>query len=284
MKVLLTVGYDGTNYNGWQRQLNGVGIQELLENALETLLGREVKTTAASRTDAGVHALGQRVVFDAGGLKIPLDKLPPVLNGLLPSDIVVNAAQFVNESFNPRFDAKQKTYAYHIYNAPLPNPLAQRYSAYIPQKLDIDAMRKAAGYFVGRYDFAAFCATGSSAKTTVREIYACTVAATGANPIKTPPVTGEGFSRNISPNRTGGGFSYNTSPVAGEGFLYNATLLITGNAFLYNMVRIIAGTVVEVGMGKFSADYIPLIIEEKDRTLAGKTMPPQGLVLMEVVY
>jgi tRNA pseudouridine38-40 synthase len=241
---LLTVAYDGTDYCGWQRQINGISVQQRLEEALEALLGHGVKTTAASRTDAGVHALGQRVAFDGGTLKIPLDKLPQVLNGLLPPDISVGKAETVADDFSPRFAAKCKTYTYRLCNASAPNPLQRRYSAFVPRTLGIPAMQKAAQAFVGRFDFASFCATGGSTKTTVREIHACEISCE------------------------------------------NAVVLITvtGNGFLYNMVRIIAGTLVYVGLGKLSPDSIKGIIAAKDRTLAGKTMPPEGLTLLDVVY
>jgi len=245
MQILLTVSYDGTNYAGWQRQENAITVQEKLEDALSSLLNRQVQIRGASRTDAGVHAQGQRACFMAPDIRVPLDKLPMVLVSLLPPDISISNAKIVQEEFNPRFDALHKTYAYSFYNAPSPNPLLTRYSTFIPQSLNIESMQTAAQFFVGRHDFAAFCATGSSAKTTVREIYACNV--------------------ERHPN----------------GLL---TLTVTGNAFLYNMVRIIAGTVLYTGIGKIACDEIPKIIESKDRKLAGKTMPPQGLVLLNVGY
>ena len=243
MQILLTVSYDGTDYAGWQRQENAVTVQEKLEDALASLLKRRVQTYGASRTDAGVHALGQWVSFFAPDIRVPLDKLPVVLTGLLPPDISVTSAIVVRDDFNPRFDAEEKTYEYSFYNAPVPNPLLARYSAFVPQVLCVENMQKAAHMFIGKHDFAAFCATGSSAKTTVREIYACTVA-------KRP-----------------------------NGII---TLAVTGNAFLYNMVRIIAGTLLYVGLGKISPDDIRGIIASKDRKLAGKTMPPQGLVLLNI--
>jgi len=245
MQILLTVAYDGTAYSGWQRQQNAVAVQQRLEEALSALLGRSIVTRAASRTDARVHALGQRAAFFAGDLRIPLGKLPQVINGFLPPDISVTAAQAVSDDFNPRFGAVYKTYAYNTYCAPTPNPLLRRYSAYVPQALDIQAMKKAAGLFVGRHDFAAFMATGSSAKTTVREVYACDV-------LESQP-----------------------------GLI---TLTITGNGFLYNMVRIIAGTVMYVGLGKIAPKDVTGIILSCDRTKAGKTMPPEGLTLVEVGY
>ena len=245
MQVLLTISYDGTGYAGWQRQENAVAVQQRLEEALSVLLNRPVITRAASRTDAGVHALGQRAAFFAEDLRVPLDKLPQVVNGLLPPDVAVTAACQVPERFNPRFDALRKTYAYNTYCAPVPNPLLRRYSGYVPQALDIAAMKKAAGFFAGRHDFVAFMATGSSAKTTVREIYACSV----------------------------------DEPQPGL-----IRLTVSGNGFLYNMVRIIAGTVVYVGLGKIAAGDVPGIILSKDRTQAGKTMPPEGLTLVGVEY
>jgi len=245
MQILLTVAYDGTNYAGWQRQENAIAVQQKLEEALSTLLKRKVSVQGASRTDAGVHAQGQMACFTAPDLRVPLDKLPMVLVGLLPLDISVIAAAIVPEEFNPRFDAKHKTYTYSIYNAPCPNPLFTRYSTFVPHYLDIDNMKKAAQLFIGRHDFASFCATGSSAKTTVREVYACSVEKQSNEMI---------------------------------------TLTITGNAFLYNMVRIIAGTLLYVGLGKISANDIPAIIASKDRKRAGKTMPPEGLVLLNIRY
>ena len=244
MYILLTIAYDGTNYSGWQRQENAITIQEKLENALSTLIKHPIQVKGASRTDAGVHAMGQKAIFYAPDLQIPLKKLSMVLNGILPSDISVTNAIQVNENFNPRFDAKHKTYNYNIYNAPEPNPLKARYSTFIPHNLNLPNMQKATRQFVGQHDFSAFCATGSSAKTTIREIYSCEI--------------------NKSSNLI--------------------TLSITGNAFLYNMVRIITGTILYVGMGKIPTNEISNIIKSKDRTRAGKTMPPEGLILMDVCY
>jgi len=245
MQILLTIAYDGTNYAGWQRQENAIAVQQKIEEALSAILNRSVTVQGASRTDAGVHAIGQRAAFTAPGLLVPLDKLPQVVNGLLPPDISVTAAEIVPNEFNPRFDAECKTYTYQIYNAAYPNPLFARYSAFVPQRLNIAAMQKAAVQFIGRHDFAAFCATGSSAKTTVREIYEC----------------------NVKKQKSG-----------------TITLTITGNAFLYNMVRIIAGTILYVGLGKIPTIEIGEIIALKDRKCAGKTMPPQGLTLQNIVY
>lgn len=244
MQILLTVAYDGTNFAGWQRQENALAVQEVLENALAELLGREVVLRGASRTDAGVHALGQRAAFFCEEMRIPLEKLPQVLEAHLPAEISVVSAEEVAEDFNPRFHARRKTYVYKFYNAPTANPLVARYAAHVPQTLDIAAMKKAAECFIGRHDFAAFCATGGSAKTTVREIFSCAIEQDG----------------------------------------HMVSLKITGGGFLYNMVRIIAGTVLYAGLGKISAGGIPDIIAAKDRKNAGKTMPAHGLTLVEVEY
>lgn len=257
MQILLTIAYDGTNYAGWQRQENALAVQEKLENALSALLSHPVDVRAASRTDAGVHALGQRASFFAPDLRVPLDKLPIVLVGLLPENISVTAAEAVPESFNPRFNAKQKTYVYNIYNVKYPNPLLSRYSAFVPEKLDFAAMQKAAKFFIGKHDFAAFCATGGSAKNTVREIF------------------------NADCTKSLSSISLEVGNKQHNGLI---SLKITGGGFLYNMVRIIAGTVVYAGMGKISPEAIPQIIESKERKNSGKTMPPQGLVLLEVCY
>ena len=273
MQILLTVAYDGTAYAGWQRQQNAVAVQQRLEEALSALLNRPIVTTAASRTDAGVHALGQRAAFFTDDLRIPMDKLPHVLSGYLPTDISVTAARPVADDFNPRFDAVFKTYSYNIYCGPGSNPLLRRYSAYVPQALDIEAMRKAASMFVGRHDFAAFQATGSSTKTTVREIYDCLITAS------------HGKQSGIDIFSTGS--NYGSAVKQRPAYEYTPrliTLAVTGNGFLYNMVRIIAGTVLYAGLGKILPEAIPEIIKSKDRTKAGKTMPPEGLILLEVGY
>jgi len=244
VKILLTVAYDGTNYAGWQRQENAISVQQSLEKALANLLGQPTKLSAASRTDAGVHALGQKAVFMAEYMPIPLDRFPLALNKFTSDDIIVREAKLVSDEFNPRFDAMFKTYRYQIYNARLPNPLESRYSAFVPRPLDIEKMKQAAKKIIGTHDFAAFCATGSSAKTTIRTIFGCDIKKDGDM----------------------------------------IQMLVSGNAFLYNMVRIIAGTLIYVGMGKIEAEAIPNIIASKERSLTGKTMPPEGLTLMDIFY
>ena len=193
-RILLTISYDGTNYSGWQKQKNAVTVQGEFDKACSTLFKTDVESIGASRTDAGVHALGQRAVIGVD-TSIPAEKIPLALNPLLPDDIVVTHAEEVGADFNPRFKALKKTYEYSIYNAPFRNPLYRNYSEYVRYELDLDSMRTACEAFVGEHDFRAFCASGNSSKTTVRIIYSLDVEKDG-DFIKIR-VTGNGFLYNM---------------------------------------------------------------------------------------
>ena len=193
-RILLTISYDGTNYSGWQKQKNAVTVQGEFDKACSTLFKTDVESIGASRTDAGVHALGQRAVIGVD-TSIPAEKIPLALNPLLPDDIVVTHAEEVGADFNPRFKALKKTYEYSIYNAPFRNPLYRNYSEYVRYELDLDSMRTACEAFVGEHDFRAFCASGNSSKTTVRTIYSLDVEKDG-DFIKIR-VTGNGFLYNM---------------------------------------------------------------------------------------
>lgn len=193
-RILLTISYDGTNYSGWQKQKNAVTVQGEFDKACSTLFKTDVESIGASRTDAGVHALGQRAVIDVD-TSIPAEKIPLALNPLLPDDIVVTHAEEVGADFNPRFKALKKTYEYSIYNAPFRNPIYRNYSEYVRCELDLDSMRTACEAFVGEHDFRAFCASGNSSKTTVRTIYSLDVEKDG-DFIKIR-VTGNGFLYNM---------------------------------------------------------------------------------------
>lgn len=193
-RILLTISYDGTNYSGWQKQKNAVTVQGEFDKACSTLFKTDIESIGASRTDAGVHALGQRAVIDVD-TSIPAEKIPLALNPLLPDDIVVTHAEEVGADFNPRFKALKKTYEYSIYNAPFRNPLYRNYSEYVRYELDLDSMRTACEAFVGEHDFRAFCASGNSSKTTVRTIYSLDIEKDG-DFIKIR-VTGNGFLYNM---------------------------------------------------------------------------------------
>ena len=243
MRVLLRVEYKGTDYCGWQRQKNGLSVQEVLARAVLETTGEASVMHGSGRTDAGVHAIAQAVHFDTH-TSIPLDKLPIAINAHLPANIRVLSAREVAPDFNARFDAKQKTYLYKLYSAPVSSPLREGLFAFVHKRPDVDKMRKAAEYILGEHDFKVFQAAGGHVKTTVRTITALEIKENGEE----------------------------------------ITFEVTGNGFLYNMVRIMVGTLYYVGIGKIDAEEIPDIILSGKRDRAGKTMPPEGLYLKEVKY
>lgn len=173
--IKLIIGYDGTDFHGFQRQTNLRTVQEELERTLTTLLKHEVSIKAAGRTDAGVHAEGQTVSFWTN-CPIPIDRLPLALNALLPHDIVAKKATEVSPDFHPRFDATSRVYRYLIDNRPAPSILLRRYAWHISQPLDLVVMRAAAGYLIGTHDFASFHASGSPLRSTVRRMIRVSVA------------------------------------------------------------------------------------------------------------
>jgi tRNA pseudouridine38-40 synthase len=168
-RILITIEYDGSAYCGWQRQLNGPSVQQRVEEALQRVCGERIGIIGASRTDAGVHALGQRAHFDTN-TAIPPDKLPFALNTVLPRDIRVIKGQEVPGDFHARFDARGKEYSYLIYNRRHPSALLRDLSAHVSLKLDEAAMQRACRHLIGEHDFAAFQAAGGTAKTTIRRI------------------------------------------------------------------------------------------------------------------
>ena len=244
MQYLLNISYKGTNYAGWQRQENAITIQQKIEEALRMIYKQPISVTGASRTDAGVHALGQKCAFSIENQSIPVEKLPYALNVNLPDDISVTWAKKVADAFHPIFDAKNKTYIYRIYNEEFRNPLVFDISWHVYYKLNVDDMAYAARYYEGKHDFSAFCAAGGSAKTHEREIY--------------------------------------SSKVYKEENMI--CFEVNGSGFLYNMVRIMAGTLMYVGCGKIDKESLPRIIASMERKNGGITAPPQGLCLKEVYY
>ena len=177
-RVLLTIEYDGSAYCGWQRQLNGPSVQQKVEEALFKVTGERIGIIGASRTDAGVHALGQRAHFDMES-NIPADKVPFALNTRLPRDIRVTAGREVDEHFHARFYAAGKEYGYLIYNRRHPSALLRDLSAHVSVPLDADAMERACWHLPGTHDFAAFQAAGGTAKTTIRRIDSVSVGRQG---------------------------------------------------------------------------------------------------------
>jgi len=242
--IKLVIEYDGKEFNGWQKQPNKLNIQGEIERAIKQITGEEVDLTASGRTDAGVHALGQVANFKTNS-NIPIEKIPIALNSNLKKSIVIKSAEEVEERFHSRLNCKRKTYRYIINNSKYGTAIYRNLETHIPMKLDIQKMQEAVKYFEGEHDFKAFKASGTSSKSSVRTIY------------KTEVID------------------------AGNERIY---IELTGNGFLYNMVRIIAGTLVEVGLGKIEPNEIKTIIESKKRENAGKTLPPQGLYLVNVEY
>lgn len=242
-RILITLSYDGTAYAGWQRQENALAVQQVVEQALSKLLGVQTAVTGASRTDAGVHALGQRAHFDTES-RIPPEKFPYALNTMLPRDIRVLEGVEVDADTHARFSAVGKEYQYQIHNAPHASALYRNLSAHVPVMLNLTAMQQALPAILGTHDFAAFQASGGTAKTTVRTI------------------------EHASLDRLGD----------------RITLTVRGNAFLYNMVRIIAGTLIEIGKGKLSPDAFARALASHSRLDLGVTAPANGLTLVSVRY
>ncbi len=242
--IKLTIMYDGKDFNGWQKQPNKLNIQGTIEKVISEMTGEEIELNASGRTDAGVHSFGQVANFKTNS-KIPIDKFPIAINSKIKKSIVITNAEEVEERFHSRYNCKKKTYRYIIDNSEFPTPMYRYLEYHIPNKLNIEAMKKAAKYFEGEHDFKAFKSSGTSSKSSVRTIYKAEIKKTENNRIY---------------------------------------IELTGNGFLYNMVRIIAGTLVEVGLGKIKPEEIKTIIESKDRQKAGKTLPAHGLYLMNVNY
>ncbi len=252
-RILLQVAYDGTNYHGWQLQPNAATIEGELNRALCALTGEEIVVTGASRTDAGVHALGNVAVFDTTS-RIPAEKFSYALNQRLPEDIVIQSSKQVADDFHPRHCDCRKTYEYDILNRTFPLPAYRNTAYFLYGTLNIEAMRRACQAFLGEHDFASFCAAGAQVQTTVRTIYSLEV--------ECRPLT----EANVG---------------SADQLL---TIRVKGNGFLYNMVRIIAGTLVEVGRGHIKPEEVAGIIAAKDRAKAGPTAPARGLRLVEIEY
>ncbi|MDO4860289.1 MAG: tRNA pseudouridine(38-40) synthase TruA [Bacillota bacterium] len=275
--ILLTIEYDGSVFHGWQRQPEALTVQGMLEEALSTVCGKPVEINGTSRTDAGVHAYGQRASFK-GDFGIPTERIAYAVNNALLSDkwgeaagaVRVLKAENVSSDFHARFDSKGKTYVYKIYNMPEMDVFRRNYCYHIPDELDIEAMRKAAKLIEGTHDFKCFeAAGGQERETTVRTISGITVERGNR--------TGSGA------ERAGDGSGVERAE-GGRGEDGYVNIRVNGDGFLYNMVRIITGTLAEVGLGKRSPEEMTEIIEGKDRTKAGHTAPPQGLYLEQIYY
>ena len=242
-RIKLTVAYDGTNYCGWQLQPNVSTIEGVLNQKISKITKEDIKVIGASRTDSGVHAMGNIAVFDSE-TPIPAERFSFALNQRLPEDIFIVKSEEVPLDWYPRRQNCTKTYEYHIINTHVPNPVKRYTNYFVSFPLDEKKMQEGANYLIGTHDFASFCNVKTHVEDTVRTIYSIDVIRKGEE----------------------------------------ITIRIQGNGFLYNMVRIIAGTLVRVGRGYYTPERVKNILEAKERTEAGVTAPPQGLMLMEIRY
>lgn len=249
----LVIAYEGTAFHGWQRQEPADApplrtVQGVLQEAIAEVIGCKVDVVGASRTDSGVHAIGQVAAFTAD-VRVPTERLAQAITARLPADVQVLHAERTHESFNPIGDARSKCYRYTIeHTGPPrhPRPLFDRNLVFsTAHPLDPERMREAAAHLVGTHDFASFAQVNHGRSTTVRTIYDCIVRAT-------------------EPRRV--------------------EIEVAGSGFLYNMVRIIAGTLLEAGRGRIEPAEVRAIREARDRTRAGPTLPPHGLCLRWIWY
>ncbi|MDR1520260.1 MAG: tRNA pseudouridine(38-40) synthase TruA [Planctomycetota bacterium] len=244
-----TVEYDGSNYHGWQIQKNAVSVQAALERALKLLTGSDLRVRGAGRTDAGVHARGQTAAFPLPP-GIPLDRLADAVNSRLPRDIAVTAVREVGDAFDPRRDCVRKQYSYSL-SAGRPRPaLDARRSWPVRWPLSPDAMRRAAGFFLGEHDFTSFCRAGLAGGGNVRTLERSEI-------------------RLLPPD-----------PAGRTRLVY----YVEARGFLYNMVRALVGALVAAGSGRFRPEDIPAIIKSRDRSAAGQSAPPHGLCLEWTLY
>lgn len=245
-----TVSYEGTRYNGWQKQGNTANtIQEKIESVLSKMIAAPVEIAASGRTDAGVHALGQVFHFHCQQQLYETDNGDDFLkafNSYLPKDIRILAIARCNNRFHARLHATQKTYQYRIDISPYGNLFLRNTSHHIATALDVEAMKKGADYLLGTHDFKSFCSNKRMKKSSVRTLYEIKITTDSTNQL--------------------------------------LLLTYTGDGFLYNMVRILSGTLIEIGLGLRNPDDIPSILTGCDRGLAGHTAPAKGLFLLSVKY
>ena len=244
--IKLVLEYDGSRYDGWQKQGNtDCTIQGKLEAILLKWTGEEIEVHGSGRTDAGVHARGQVANFHVDSKVCgSAEEVKQYLNRYLPEDIRVIGAEEMPERFHSRLNATRKTYAYFVETADKKDVFQRKYVYGLGERLNLEAMRKAASYLIGEYDFKSFCSNKKMKKSTVRRLDAVAIRECGTCIV----------------------FEY------------------TGNGFLYNMVRILTGTLIEVGLGKRSPEEMSAILGAMNREAAGMTAPPEGLFLMEVEY
>ncbi len=250
--VCITLQYDGSRYNGWQKQGNTEEtVQGRLEAMLSKLFEQEIEVHGSGRTDAGVHAVGQVANFRVNTVYGP-GKIMEQMNQYLPKDIVVTDARIADARFHARLNAKRKTYRYRIGTGFARPVFGRQYLWYYPEELSVEAMRQAATCFLGEHDFTSFCGNRHRKKSNVRTIETITIE--------------------------------EAVPAVGDSEFSELVISVTGNGFLQNMVRILVGTLVEVGEGKRRPEEMAAILNGRNRELAGPMAPAHGLTLWSVEY
>ena len=245
----MTIAYDGTGYFGWQRQPEHTTVQACVEKALAEVTGHAgIKVYSSSRTDTGVHAIGQSAAFKTDRWKAKAESIPFAMNTKLPEDIVIRETVEVPLTFHPLRHSTGKRYRYTVYSSRKADPINARNHWWVRRRIQLERMREAAAYLIGEHDFYSLQTTGSPRSSTVRNIRSLEIT-------ETPHM---------------------------DGMLY--AFDVEANGFLYNMVRNIAGTLVQVGVGRKPPSWINDVLHAKDRRVAGATAPPQGLCLMEVLF
>jgi len=255
-KIMLVLQYDGTDFRGWQSQAKGERtVQGVLRKALGELTGESSVVAGAGRTDSGVHALGQVACFQTSSA-LPPETIRRALNALLPPDVRVASVSEAALSFDPLRAAKGKRYVYLISNAEFASPFADRFSWHVPGALDVRRMRAGGKHFLGLHDFRSFMASGSSVKSTIREI------------------------TRVSVEEASGGIAFLGIVLPGR----FVRLVVEGSGFLRHMVRNLAGTLVEVARGRTAPAQIKEMLAAKNRKAAGPAAPARGLFLERVFY
>lgn len=253
--IKLVIEYDGTNYHGWQSQDNLRTIQSIIESKLSIITKKETQIIGSGRTDAGVHALGQVANFWTESRMTP-EQFKLALNSILPKDIVIRHAEEVDEKFHARYSAISRVYEYTILNSSTPSAFLRNFVYTFPQQVDIDSMSEACQFLLGTHDFSSFAKSGDPVRNFNRTIIDARC-----------EVSEQVFNHRFE---------------VSDGRLIK--LHIEANAFLRGMVRAIAGTLLKVGLGKLEPKDIIDIIESKDRSKAGPSLPARGLCLVKVNY
>ncbi|TJY38840.1 tRNA pseudouridine(38-40) synthase TruA [Cohnella pontilimi] len=263
--ICVVIGYDGTDYNGFQSQPGGNTVQDKLEDALLTLTGENIRVTGSGRTDAGVHARSMHVNFRTDS-HIPASRWTLALNARLPDDIVVHSAFEVPDDFHARRTASRKTYRYTINCNKNPDVFRRKYEFHHHTPLNVEAMREGLQHLIGEHDFSSFTSPLSTKPSHIRTLYEARLETEHRYDVFSSAMAEADAKR---------------YPGKQRGIIH---LYVTGNGFLYNMVRIIAGTMMQVGEGKIAPEHISDILNARDRSRAGPTAVPHGLTLWNVEY